>query len=50
VEKKQISNKAKLDRIFDLMHKGLTDREISDPVKEGDYEYVSERTINKMLN
>jgi hypothetical protein len=50
VEKKKISNKVRLDRTHDLMCKGLTDREISDRMKEGGYEYVSERTINKMLN
>lgn len=49
-ENKKISSKARLDRAIDLKCKGLTDREISDRMKEEGYRWVSERTINKILN
>ena len=49
-ENNKISSKARLDRAIDLKCRGLTDREISDHMKEEGYQWVSERTINKILN
>ena len=45
-----ISAKARLDRAIDLKCRGLTDLEISDHMKGEGYRWVSERTINKILN
>ena len=49
-ENNKISAKARLDRAIDLKCRGLTDKEISDHMKEEGYQWVSERTINKILN
>ena len=49
-QNKIIGARARLDRAIELKCKGLTDKEISDRMKEEGYQYVSFRTINRILN